>query len=109
MNLSPREKDKLLISMDQLAALAGFDEERLTQLQEMVHSDDETLRSLWANVGRVAQEVREAVEQPKPPREVDQVLEEKWLVVIECDGEAHQRDVLQWAKQQGMKARAVIS
>ena len=110
LDVTPEEAEKLLLSMDPLAALADFDNDRLSQLQGMVHSDSDVLNALWANVGKASREVEQLLrpkERKRPP--VEQTLPENYLIVIECADETEQRDRLAWLKQQGVERRAVTS
>jgi hypothetical protein len=117
LDVTREEAEKLLISMDPLAALAGFDTERLDILRTRVATDNDALKTLWANVDRASREVEQILDEKKKKdrnpaegeREVDQSLPEKWLVIIECDDESHQRDMLRFVKDHGVKARAVIT
>jgi hypothetical protein len=45
----------------------------------------------------------------KSKQSVEQVLPEKFLIVIECSDETDQRDKLTWLKQAGVECRAVMS
>jgi hypothetical protein len=68
------------------------------------------LNALWASVGKASREVEQLLRtkaSEKPP--VEQVLPEKFLIVIECSDETDQREKLTWLKQAGVECRAVMS
>lgn len=108
LDVTDAEADKLLLSLDPLAALAGFDEEKVAALADVVNTDEDALANLWATIRaaskKTAAVVEEAERQTRTPR-----LEEVWQVLIDCRDHAHQIEVLREVKGLGMKAKALIA
>lgn len=110
LDVTDEEAKKLLLSMDPLAALAGYDTAKLEDLQEAVETDSDTLATFWANVHANAQAIeQEAKKAARPKKDSEPKIEERFAILIDCADEIHQRDLLRWLKGEGLKAKALIS
>lgn len=120
LDVNDQEAMKLLLSIDPLAALAGFDLNIVQSLASSVQTDNQLLRDFWSSVG---QDQKHAQDFIQSQMEDDQVgggnksnpiprggdIEEQYLVIITCSDEHHQSDVLRLVKDAGLKAKAVLS
>src|SRR4051812_33523426 len=108
LDVTDAEAKKLLLSIDPLAQLAGFDADRVNALRETVHSDNDALNNLWASLDQAdaAAQARLTHAAGKPPRDV---LPEKYLVLIECENEQEQVRLLRRFKKEGLTVQAKIS
>ena len=101
-----RKEEKLFLSTyDPLSTLAGADSDVLERLLDQVKSDDEDIQKLLlkvANDGGVETFVPES----------DQNIEEwreRFDILVECDNESHQKEVLSMLERKGISCRALIS
>jgi hypothetical protein len=102
LDVSPEEANKLLLTLDPLAALAGTDEETAKELARITETDSQALRDLWDMVAANG----------KPPNVPDSgppLVQEQWLVLVTCAGEAQQIDLLNRLQKEGISCRALIS
>lgn len=98
VDLSPEEESLVLASLDPLGAMAGTDKEQLASLLADVTVDDEALAAMLgvgdAGVDSLPDE---------PP------VTEKWLVVVECEGESEQALLLERFQEEGLQCKALIA
>jgi hypothetical protein len=108
LDVSDDEARKLLLSIDPLAALAGYDAQVLDDLRRLTDTGSDVLRELWdtiaANNAEVAAELERAARGPQ-----DAVLPEQYLIVIECRDEPHQVELLERFHQEGLACQAKIA
>jgi hypothetical protein len=99
VDLSEAEARVLLLSLDPLAALAGRDEEVHARLVQQTPSDEQALAELW-HVAQAPPPVLLAENAP---------LREQFLVLIECQDERMQAELLERFGAEGLKCRALLS
>lgn len=112
LDVTEEEARKLLLSIDPLAQLAGYDQATLTKLEESVRTENDTLANLWKSAGRAqaaAEATLDEAREKESKRRPKQGIPEQFVVIIQCDDETHQRDVLRWVKEQGLECKAVLS
>lgn len=122
LDVTEEEAHILLLSLDPMAALAGFDGAVLDQLRQQADSDSDVLQSFWAGI----QASEPAVLPESEPEGDDQGgegdgggsggqrpgskdIEERFHVIVECDDEAHQAELLERFKRQGWSVKALLS
>jgi hypothetical protein len=109
LDVDDAEARKLLLSLDPMASLAGYDDEALARLRESAHTESDALANLWASVAdgqRAAQRAMNEARRERPPREEPP---DRWLVIIECEDEASQAEALRICQQAGLDCKAVMS
>ena len=99
LDVTDEEARKLLLAIDPLAALAGADEQVLAELKRLTTTDSEELQVLWDALGPP-----EAV--PEIPEETP--IPEQHLILVECDSEQHQTELLTKFHADGLQCRALI-
>jgi hypothetical protein len=115
LDVSDEEAKMLLLTMDPLASLAGYDEERLASLRSAVTTDCDALNNLWGNIADAQKASERILNQAAEKRraaeknEAEPKLIEKYLVIIECADEAQQGEILRLASESGWKCKAVMS
>jgi hypothetical protein len=105
VDLSEEEAAKALLTLDPLTGLAETDAKLAQTLAASLRTESESLRGLWQMVTPDADVARQALEQP----EDDAPPPERFLVLIECDTEAQQVELLQRFGEEGLKCRAIVS
>jgi hypothetical protein len=107
LDVSDDEARQLLLSLDPLAALAGYDAEVLDELRRATDTSSDVLRQLWdalaANEAAVAAELGRAARTPPDG------LPEQYLIVVECRDEPHQVELLERFHQEGLACQAKIA
>jgi hypothetical protein len=105
LDVNDAEARALLLVIDPLAQLAGYDAEVLEELREMAERDSEAVKSLWQTLeeasARTKRELDRLSEKDLPP--------EQFLIVVECADEAEQRELLTRFLEQGLKCQAKIA
>jgi hypothetical protein len=102
LDVSAEEANKLLLTLDPLAALAGTDEEAAKELARITETDSQTLRDLWDMVA--ANGKPPVVPDTGPP-----IVPEQWLVLVTCENEQQQIDLLGRLQKEGLSCKALIS
>jgi hypothetical protein len=106
LDVSDEEARKLLLSIDPLAQLAGYDQQVLDDLRRITQTDAAVLQDLWDAIAQGQAAVRERL---RSAREPDETLPEQYLVLIECRDEQHQVELLERFQQEGLSCQAKIS
>jgi len=112
LDVTDDEAKKLLLSLDPLAALAGYNHDILDVLQSQVQSESDHLTNLWQATSRAkaaAEAVIEEVQEKGSKKRPAQEIEERFCVMIECTDERHQVDILRWCKQEGLSCKALTT
>jgi hypothetical protein len=100
-DISEDEAKALLMTLDPLAALAGYDEEKLDELRATVQADSDLLHNLWQSLARQDQETLSRVEKARrAPRE--QTIEAQYYVMIQCQSEQEQIKLFRRLKKEGL-------
>jgi hypothetical protein len=107
LNVNDDEARKLLLSMDSVAGLAEPDKEVVAQLQEITKSDSPVLMELWRSVTESEAATQATLEDAVKPTE--QLLPEQFFIVVKCQDEKDQVQLLQELEAQGLSCRALVS
>jgi hypothetical protein len=110
VDLSEEEENLALATFDNVAALAGTDRDQLESLLESTFTKDDDL----ADFLRSLQPSKlPEYDEPLSPSEDDYSDQdmggEKWLIIVTCSGEGHQRDLLEQFEQEGLECRPLSS
>jgi hypothetical protein len=104
LDVSDAEARTLLLAIDPLAQLAQNDARALAELRRLVEPDSAAVRQLWQEIEEAGKAVRANVEKAGRGKE----LPERWLVLIECDSEQEQADLLERFQTEGLRCRALL-
>jgi hypothetical protein len=104
LDVNDMEARQLLLSMDHLAALAETDASLHTRLLELTPTSSEILRDLWECAEQAAEEARRLLQDPKA-----QLPGEQFLILVECESEARQVELLERFQREGLACRALVS
>lgn len=109
LDVTDSEARALLLSIDPLAQLAGYDGETLHQLRQITEQESETVRSLWATLTEADAAAEKAVKSAREAQEkAEDVLHEQYLIVVECQDEPDQVKLLRQLKGMGLKVTAKV-
>jgi ParB-like chromosome segregation protein Spo0J len=105
LDVTQEEADKILLTLDPLAALAGVETTRLAELLASVDFRSSGVEQLLDELTQTAAEASEELETLTEPREVG--VPESYQVVIECADEADQQAVYDRMREEGYKCRVL--
>jgi len=103
LDVSDAEARALLLAIDPLAQLAGYDDKLVAELREATERDSAAIKSLWQTLAEADKKMRDQLRRQVAP---DSDSEPRFFVLIECDGEAEQRELLRRLQQEGLKCEA---
>jgi hypothetical protein len=109
LDVSDAEARALLLSIDPLAQLAEYDRQTLDRLREITQTDSDLLHNLWQSIQAAGDAVRDALEEAGAPARKGKEIPEQYLVLVECESEAHQVELLERFRQEGLSCRALLS
>lgn len=98
LDVTEEEADKLLLTVDPLAAMAIPDPDRVSALLETVQSQSSGVLALLAALPKASK----ARKQPNPP-----VWEHRYDVVVACKDEAEQEQVYERLTEEGYTCRVL--
>jgi hypothetical protein len=103
VDVTEDEARKLLLTLDPLAALAENDARAAAELARLVQTDSEALENLWQSAAANDKAAREAL-----ARRVEEAPAEQFLVLITCDSEEQQTELLAELHQRGLSCKALL-
>jgi hypothetical protein len=113
LDVDDDEARKLLLSIDPLAQLAGYDQAALDDLRAVTASDNAVLNDLWAAVGRSADATAAALDDAekaaRPRKPKPETIPEQFMVLVDCRDEQEQLALLRRFKAEGLKCKALMS
>jgi hypothetical protein len=105
LDVSAAEADKILLTLDPLAGLAGLDQDRLAELVAEVKFASPQLEQLLDGLAREAAAADLDLDDAADRPEVN--IPESWQVVVECTSEADQQTVFERLRAEGYKCRVL--
>ena len=106
LDVNETEANKLLLSIDPLVGMAKMNEDMQQKLVSMVRTRSSELGLLWnesrKSASRLAQLRKRSLERAK----AIQHIPNQYLVIVECEDEEEQLQVLEDLKSQGRKVAA---
>ena len=103
LDVNAEEADKILLTHDPIAALAGTDHEQLTSLLVDARFESPHVSQLLDGLAQTAAEVEEAVEFEREEVQIP----ESWQVVVECHDEDDQREMFERLRGEGRRCRVL--
>lgn len=100
LDVNDEEARKLLLSLDPLAALAGSDARALAELHAQTPTASADVKELWDSLLPKAGTAALPEEAAVPPQ---------YLVLVECEDERQQTELLGRFHAEGLRYRALIS
>jgi hypothetical protein len=107
VDLSEEEEALVLASLDPVGALATADLGALAELRALVDTDNADILSFLATLGDT--EASAFPQDMNQPTLVDlPSRDEKWGIILSCDSELHQKELLTRLTNEGYTCRALI-
>lgn len=107
LDVNEQEAKALLLSLDPLASLAHFDSPTLDTLRKVTQTQSEALQNLWDSIDSTSQKTKQELQQAAQKKEP--ILKEQFLVLVECESEAQQLNLLDSLKKQQFQCKALLS
>jgi len=108
LDVTDSEARALLLAIDPLAQLAGRDIQVLTDLRETVEKDSQAVASLWAAIDQAEEDTRKALQKTTPS--VKSVsTSAQFMILITCQDENDQADLLTRLRRQGIQCKPMLS
>lgn len=105
LDVTQAEADKILLTLDPLAGLAGVDDQRLTELLASTKFASPQLEQLLDGLARDAAGAQAALDEAPDRPEVE--IPEAWQIVVECDSEQVQEALFTRLKEEGYRCRVL--
>jgi hypothetical protein len=105
LDVTQEEADKILLTLDPLAGLAGVDQERLAELLSSTKFASPQLEELLNDLARQSAETLDAINEPIERPEVD--IPEAFQVVVDCGSEDEQQAFYTRMREEGYKCRVL--
>ena len=104
LDVNDAEARALLLAIDPLAQLAGYDSATLDQLREVVEADSAAIKSLWQTLQEASERTKRAV-----ARNEADGPDEQYFVLVECANEEQQHELLERFHEEGLTCQAKMS
>jgi hypothetical protein len=104
LDVDEAEADKLLATLDPLAAMAQADDAKLADLVLCVKTGSAALENMLT---RLVADAR-AVPTPEPAADSKPNLETRFAVVVDCESEQQQLELLEQFERTGLRCRALV-
>lgn len=104
LDVTDAEARALLLAIDPLAQLAGYEADTLCKLRETVEHDSAAIKSLWETIAEAS-----AATKKRLADSTANELPEQFLIVIECHDEEEQRRLLQRFQADGLQCQAKVA
>ena len=108
LDVTEEEARTLLLSMDPLAQLASYDAQLLAELRETVEQDSQAARELWSAIEQSQSHVSNSLRSAEAEKE-EPSLQEQYLILITCESEEHQQQLLERFHQEQLLCKALVS
>ena len=104
LDVGDAEARALLLAIDPLAQLAGYDTGVLDELRRVVEADSAAVKSLWQALAEAEAATRRKLRSRADAQEDE--VPSQFLIVIECEDESHQVVLLRRFRKEGLRCQA---
>jgi hypothetical protein len=105
LDVNDAEARALLLAIDPLAQLAGYDADLLEELRGQTAKDSQAIQTLWQALEAASDRTKKSLErlhhQDGPA--------EQFFILIECADESEQRELLVRFQREGLKCQAKVA
>jgi hypothetical protein len=108
LDVSDAEARVLLLSLDPLAQLADYDLAALDRLRDQTPTESDALANLWASIAQANADIDEVLEETSNTRS-ERDVPEQFLILVECDGEEQQVELLRRFQDEGLRCKPLLS
>jgi hypothetical protein len=104
LDVSDAEARALLLAIDPLAQLAGYEQQILDDLRQQTERDSAAVRTLWETLAQSEKRLHddlERIKQSDPPAP-------QFFVLVHCRDEDEQRTILERLEHEGLRCEAKL-
>jgi hypothetical protein len=105
LDVNDAEARTLLLAIDPLAQIAGYDADLMVQLRKAAEADSAAITYLFQAVAEASRQTGRALKEIKEHDE----LPEKFYVLVDCEDEAHQQELLIRFEKEGLTCHAKVA
>jgi hypothetical protein len=109
LDVSDAEARVLLLSLDPLATLADYDLAALDRLRDQTPTESDALANLWASIAQANDNTDEVLEEANNNTRSERDVLEQFLILVECNGEEQQVELLRRFQDEGLKCKPLLS
>ena len=111
LDVTDAEAEKLLLTLDPLTLLAGYDEEALDRLRRSVQTESNDLAALWHSIAEEDAAVLDALRRQGAPekRRPREEVPEEFFILVRCADEKEQVALLKRFRREGLQCEAKMS
>ncbi|HYV40109.1 MAG TPA: hypothetical protein VE988_30765 [Gemmataceae bacterium] len=102
LDVSDAEARALLLAIDPLAQLAGYDDRMLQELREKTERDSAAIRTLWQTLADADKKMRQRLKRDMKT----ELPEPRFFVLIACEDEEQQIELLERFHDEGLNCEA---
>src|SRR5262249_4576451 len=103
LDVNDAEARALLLAIDPLAQLAGYEADTLAELRRITEQDSAAVKSLWEVLAEASEQTRKSLNKETPS-----LPPEQFLIVIECADEQEQIALLERLQKEGLRCSAKV-
>jgi hypothetical protein len=103
LDVSDAEARALLLAIDPLAQLAGYDDKVLDELRQSAERDSAAIKSLWQTLAEADKHMRDKL---RGQAAKEEALEQRYFVLVACEDEEQQRELLARFLDEGLTCEA---
>ena len=105
LDVSDAEARALLLAIDPLAQLAGYDGAMLAELRRLAEKDSAAIQSLWQALASASEQTKKSLDR-KAERDLPA---EQFYVLVQCADEADQLALLKRFQAEGLRCQAKMA
>jgi hypothetical protein len=102
LDVTDAEARALLLAIDPLAQLAGYEADTLAELRRQAEADSAAVKSLWQTLQEASAQTRRRL------NEAQDEMPEQFFILVECTDEAEQRELLARFQDEGLRCQAKV-
>jgi len=102
LDVTDAEARALLLAIDPLAQLAGYDDKLVEELRQKTERDSAAIKTLWQTLEDADKKMREQLRRANAA----ELPEPRYFVLIPCEDEDQQLELLERFQKEGLKCEA---
>ena len=104
LDVDEAEADKLLVTLDPLAAMAETNNERLTELLQEIETSSEAVQEMLDNLWLAENGIEPSIS-GSSENQKEVAIKSGWEIIVTCRDESHQKELFQALTSEGVECR----
>lgn len=110
LDVTEAEATTILATFDPVGAMAGTDSAALDDILREVQIDNDAVQQMLAEIAEQSRRVHDEPQEAKPENDASSdKITERFAIVVNCESEEQQRELLDRFEQEGLSCRALIA